>query len=82
MKVITAMIRRKDMGFSDGLVETYTKGTSRMMNGMEMVRCNGLMVADMTVNGSEVSNMGTAPFPSLTEQIKKATLITMSSSEK
>lgn len=40
------MIRNVDKENLNGLVEIIIKVNIRMMKGMVMVRCNGLMVAD------------------------------------
>jgi hypothetical protein len=51
MKVNTNLIRKMDMVFLLGKVETSIKVTTKMMKEMAMERCFGLMVQDTTVNG-------------------------------
>lgn len=50
-KAITIWIKNMDMGSSAGKVGICTKEITRMMNEMDMVKCNGLMALHTEVNG-------------------------------
>ena len=57
MKVSIEVIRKMDMEFSNGKVETFIRVTTEMMREMAMERWFGLMVLAIKVNGREVFNM-------------------------
>lgn len=58
MKDSTNLTRKMVMAFSLGKVEMFTKAIIRMMSGMAMVRCIGLMDHSTLVNGRKVFSMG------------------------
>lgn len=57
MRVSTQMIKRMVMVFSHGKVVTFIKVTMLMTNVMGTVRCSGLMVQAIKVNGKKEYSM-------------------------
>ena len=57
MKEITRMTRKMATVFSNGRAATSIRVTTKMTKEMVMVKCIGLMVLFIKVNGEEESNM-------------------------
>ena len=57
MKVNICLIKRMDMGYLHGKVETYIKEIIRKMKGMDKAKCIGLMAQFIKDNGVKGFNM-------------------------